>query len=396
MKKIFKLMMLPVMVLPLLFTSCDTDTDSNPQLDLSHLADGFVLNVPATATNNTYDLGSAKSLTLTCSQPNYGGVPYPVRYYVQASIDPAFAEGDTTVAYKELSTSYLTAKMAVDATELNNALVDLYKEANPDSNIPETMPVYIRLRAIIDGTDLGQTFSNVITLPSVKATYIAPNAELPEQLYVIGSSIQTAWTSWKVVPPVYGMKGNYYTMVYIPAGGQFKWGTYNGDWRGYNRLRTINDKAGAGISDADGDNHNIGVDNGGWYILHFVGEITPDGKNILYDLNIYPGAAYVMGAAAGGSWTDGDAAWQLTAPTDQTGLWESPTFTADGELRAYIKLPGIDWWRTEFSIYKGECYWRNFDIPNNWATNVGAEYSVQVSAGQKLYVNFDLNTAEVK
>ena len=73
MKKIFfKLMLLPAMVLPLLFTSCSDDNDSNPTLDLSHAADGFVLNTPAYAENNTYDLASANNLTLTCSQPNYG------------------------------------------------------------------------------------------------------------------------------------------------------------------------------------------------------------------------------------------------------------------------------------------------------------------------------------
>ena len=49
-------MLLPALVLPLLFTSCDEDRDSNPKLDLSHVADGFVLNTPALAENNTYDL----------------------------------------------------------------------------------------------------------------------------------------------------------------------------------------------------------------------------------------------------------------------------------------------------------------------------------------------------
>ena len=90
MKKIFKFMLLPALVLPLLFTSCDEDRDSNPTLDLSHLAEGFVLNTPALAENNTYDFYNAKNLVLTCSQPNYGGVPYPVKYYAQVSIDPAF------------------------------------------------------------------------------------------------------------------------------------------------------------------------------------------------------------------------------------------------------------------------------------------------------------------
>lgn len=399
-KKIFNIgwMFSLLAVAALTLTSCEKDDDSNPTLDLSHAKDGFVLNVPANAVNNTYDLVSASSVELTCSQPNYGGVPYVTRYYVQVAIDGAFVN-DTTIAHKELSTSYTSAKLAVDASEMNSAIVELFQDANPDTDYPdEARPVYVRLRAVLDAIEpyasQSTSYSNIITLPSVLASYQAPAAELPEQLYVIGSSIQTAWTSWKVVSPVYGLAGDYFTMIYVPAGGQFKWGTYNGDWRGYDRLRTITDKASAGITDADGDNHNIGVENGGWYTLLFEAEIV--GSSVQYDLTIYPAAAYVIGAVAGGSWTDSEAAWALTAPADNTGLWQSPAFTAGGELRAYIKVPSIDWWRTEFTLYQGNLYWRNVDIPANWAENVGSDYSVQGSTGQKLYVDFDKYTGEVK
>ncbi len=375
-------------------TSCEKDIDSNPTLDLSHVSQGFVLNTPANASNNTYDLAAASSVELTCTQPNYGdGVPYAVRYYVQVSDNSSFGS-DASAAYKELSTSYTTAKMHVDAREINDAVVGLFQEANPDTDYPNAAkPIYIRLRAIIDGTEnMGETYSNVITLANTLATYQAPAAELPTQLYVVGSSIQNAWSSWKVVPQVYGLAGNYYTMVYVPDGGAFKWGTYENDWRGYDRVRKIIDNAGAGLS-ADGDG-NIAVAKGGWFVLHFVGEIV--GSSIQYDLTVEPGAAYIIGPAAGDSWTDGDEAWKLTAPADQNGEWVSPAFTGSGELRAYIKVPGIDWWRTEFTLYKGTCYWRLVDIPNNWAENVGADYSVTTAVGQKLYVNFDQNTASVK
>lgn len=399
MKNIFKLMMLPMLAAPLLFASCSEDTDSNPTLDLSHVDEGFVLNTPANAENNTYDLANADGLELTCTQPNYGqGVPYVVNYYVQVAIDKNFLT-DTTTTHTELSSKYTTAKMDVNASEMNNALVELWQSAHPDESVPASMPVYVRLRACIDGTSnayLGQTYSNTITLPSVKATYVAPDATYPDNLFVVGSSIQTAWTSWKVVPPVYGLSGNYYTMIYVPAGGSFKWGTYNNDWRGYSRLTAINDKANAGISESTDGNSNIIVANGGWYVLHFVGEITSDGKNINYTLNIYPGAAYIIGAAAGGDWTDGNAAWAMKAPADASGNWESPAFTGAGELRAYIKIPGIDWWRTEFTLYQGALFFRNVDMPDNWASNVGSDYSVTCAAGQKLYVNFDANTGEVK
>ena len=103
-----------------------------------------------------------------------------------------------------------------------------------------------------------------------------------------------------------------------------------------------------------------------------------------------------MGAAAGGAWDEANAAWALQAPADQTGEWVSPAFAGSGELRAYIRVPGLEWWRTEFTLYKGNVFYRKDNIVDNWASNVGEEYSVNCSPGQKLYINFDKNTGEVK
>ena len=396
MKKIFKFMLLPALVLPLLFTSCDDDRDSNPTLDLSHVADGFVLNTPAVAENNTYDLISAKSLRLTCSQPNYGGVPYSMRYYVQVSIDPAFVS-DGTATHTELATFYRTADMQVNATEINNAIVALFQAANPDTSVPAEMPVYIRLRAVIgDATDtsLGETFSNTITLRSVKATYEAPDAKFTDNLYLIGSSIQTPWKSWKPIPKVFGLEGNYYGIIYLPAGGEFKWGTENNDYRGINRLKEINDEAGAEIS--AGEEQNIKVTNAGWYTLLFKGKITEDKKNIDWTLTVYPTQICLIGTCIGQSeWGFADNT-ALTAPADQNGEWVSPAFTASSELRVSVKVGKLDWYRTEFTLYKGNVFWRRYDIVNNWAETEGADYSVTTQVGQKLYINFDNYSAEVK
>ena len=397
MKKIFKFMLLPALVLPLLFTSCDDDRDSNPTLDLSHVADGFVLNNPAVAENNTYDLISAKYLTLTCSQPNYGGAPYSVKYYVQVSIDPKFVS-DPTATHTELATFYRTAKMEVNASEVNNAIVALFQAANPDTSIPEEMPVYIRLRAVVsDAMDpiLGETFSNTITLPSVKATYEAPDAKFTDNLYLIGSSIQDPWKSWKAIPQAFGLSGNYYGVIYLPAGGEFKWGTENNDYRGFNRLKDIKDEANAGIS--EGDEHNIKVANAGWYTLLFKGKITEDKKNIDWTLSVYPTKVYLFGGCMNqtGDWAFNDS-FALTAPADKDGEWVSPAFTGSAELRASVKVGDLDWYRTEFTIYKGDLFWRRYDIVNNWAETEGAAYSVTTQVGQKLYINFDTYKAEVK
>ena len=390
-------MMLPLMVLPLIFASCDTDDGSNPKLDLSHVSEGFVLNTPAYAENNTYDLVNSEGVWLTCSQPNYGGgVPYVVNYYVQVSLDPTFAQGNADAAYTELPSSYYLAKMQVNARELNDAVVELYQKAHPDAvTVPEKVTTYIKLRACIDGgmdKKLGETFSNVITLPSVHATYVAPDAEFKPNLFVIGSSIQEAWTSWKEVPKLAGIDGQYFTVIYVPAGGEFKWGTAEGDYKDYNALNSVTDKANAGAQ-ANGDFNNIQFTNGGWYTLYFKGTITPDGKSIDYDLTIYPAEVYIFGNSNGGIWEFNDS-WKLTAPADASTDWVSPPFAAAGELRVSIKIPGIDWYRSEFTIYKGNLFFGN--PTEDWAKNFGSDYSVQCAPGKKLYVNFDKNTAEVK
>lgn len=398
MKKIFKFMLLPALVLPLLFTSCDEDRDSNPKLDLSHVADGFVLNTPALAENNTYDLKSAKSLKLTCSQPNYGGIPYVVRYYVQVSIDPKFIS-DPTATHTELATSYKTAEMEVNASEVNDAVVALFQAANPDTSVPDEMPIYIRLRAVIDITadsNLGETYSNVITLPSVKATYEAPDAKFTDNLFLIGDGIQTSWQSWKAIPQVWGVTGNYYGVIYMQAGGEFEWGTENNDYRGYNRLKEINDEAGAGIT--EGDEHKIKVANAGWYTLYFKGKITEDKKNIDWALTIYPTQVYLLGACMNQTcdpWVF-DEAYALKAPADKNGKWESPAFLASAELRAAVKVGTLNWYRTEFTIYNGNLFWRRNNIVKSWAETEGEAYSVTTTVGQKLYIDFDNNTAEVK
>ena len=391
-------MLLPALVLPLLFTSCDEDRDSNPTLDLSHLAEGFVLNTPALAENNTYDLKSAKNLVLTCSQPNYGDAPYAVKYYAQVSIDPAFVN-DPTTTHTELATYAENASnLEFNASEANDAIVSLFQAANPDTSVPEEMPIYVRLRGVISGTlnqTLGETYSNVITLPSVKATYEAPDAKFTDNLFLIGSSIQTPWQSWKAIPKVEGLDGNYYGIIYVPAGGEFKWGTENNDYRGINRLKEINDEAGAGIS--AGEEQNIKVANAGWYTLLFKGKITEDKKNIEWTLSVYPTKVYILGGSVemSGTWAFDDA-YALTAPADKNGKWVSPAFTASAELRAAVKVGDLDWYRTEFTVYKGNLFWRRYDIVNSWTETEGADYSVTTQVGQKLYIDFDNYTAEVK
>ena len=353
------------------------------------------MNTPALAENNTYDPYYAKNLVLTCSQPNYGGVPYPVKYYAQVSIDPAFVS-DPTVTHKELATyAENPSSLDFDAYEVNKAIVSLFRAANPDANLPDEMPVYIRLRAVIGGAlnqTLGETYSNVITLPSVKATI--PDAKFTDNLFLIGSSIQTPWESWKPIPQVFEKNGEYYGIIYVPAGGEFNWGTEINDKLGINQIKEINDVAGAGIT--AGDDQNLKVANAGWYTLHFKGKISKDKKNINWTLTVYKTQVCLIGACIGQTnWGFADEN-ALTPPDDPSGDWVSPAFTAGSELRVAVKVGDCEWWSTEFTILKGDVFWRKQKVIDGWKKDVGSDYSVSTTPGQKLYVNFDTNKAEVK
>ena len=70
MKNLYKLFTLTMGLLAL--SACE----SNPVLNEP---DTFVLNVPAFASNNVYDLKNSESLELTCTQPDYG-IPMATTY----------------------------------------------------------------------------------------------------------------------------------------------------------------------------------------------------------------------------------------------------------------------------------------------------------------------------
>lgn len=391
MKNIIKSLLAPAVALAVLpfMASCETDTDSNPTLQ--HPT-SFVLNTPAYAENNVYDLANSESVNLTTTQPDYG-FPVVTTYEVQVSLNQAFtevtgAEVPETVNYETLMSTYDKANMDVSAEEMNNAIVSLYQQDFGGDPSGKVLDVYVRLAAHVANADNSYCYSNVIKLPVV-ISYIAT---MPKVVYVAAESIHGG-TEGKALAPVFGLDAQWYGMVYMSAGASLTWGDADAQDNGA-AVTTFDDQADAGLSEAaDG---GIAFANAGWYVLHFSASIADN--TLTSKLTVYPGAAYTTGAPSygEGDWLDGDASKALTAPADASGEWVSPAFIAGGELRAYIKVPGLDWWRTEFTLYQGNLYWRNVDIPDNWAKNVGSDYSVSCEAGARLYVNFDYDTGRVE
>jgi hypothetical protein len=380
MKKIYKSLLLAMVACLPFLTSCKDDHGSNPTL---RIPASFELNMPAFAVNNVYDLPAAETLNLTTSQPDYGDIPLAVTYAPQISLDGS--------AWEELATTFTSTDIQLSTALLNSKILELYRAAHEDADPEGVLPLNIRLRAYLADSDIknfGQVYSNAITV-NVLSYDIPSDVTLPEQIVVCGNSIADAWKTWKPCAPVYGREGKFYTMIYNNADG-FKWGFKENDWFGYDLINEIDNQV-DGLEITAASDGNIVFSKAGWYVLEFICKIV--GPEVQTKLVVAPGAAGVTGAAVdNGSWSG----VAMTAPASKDGNWTFSDFTGTGELRAYITVPGEDWWRTEFTLYQGELYWRTVDIPQNWAENVGPEYSVEVSSGKTLKINFDTNTGSVE
>lgn len=387
MKNLFNILFAVLFALPV-FTACNTDNGSNPVLNEP---DTFVLNTPAYAANNVYDLKNASTLELACSQPDYG-FPASTTYAVQVSLEADFkdATADTKANYATLESTYTTAKMNVVASELNSALLDLWTAANGETTAFPTDPisVYVRLKAAITDSGRGVCYSNVINLPKVLGTKEASSLAPPKTLFVVGSMLNN-WGVWKPMVAVTGLDGQFWTMIYFDANSEFKFGTKQNEYIGVTDKRlTITDKANAGVAGDD----NIKVTTAGWYIVYV--KATVKNNDYAFAMTFYPGEVYLFGNSTGGSWAYTDT-WKFTAPDNKDGNFVSPAMTASGEVRMCVKTE-VDWWRTEFTLYKGEIFYReNQAINDSWNADKGSDYSVQGAAGKVMQLNFTAGTGEI-
>ena len=78
-------------------------------------------------------------------------------------------------------------------------------------------------------------------------------------------------------------------------------------------------------------------------------------------------------------------------PATKDGDFVSPAFAhaadSDSGLRAYVKIPGQDWWKSEFMVFGKKLVYRGAGDDQE---------RVAVTAGQKMYVNFSNDTGDIK
>lgn len=369
------------------FSACEKQ-DNTPVLQEPTT---FVLNEPAYK-NNLYDLENSTSIELSCSQPDYGFTA-ATTYAVEVSLT---GEWNTEAGKSAvLGTTYSTARMNVDASELAAALTSL-SGIEDESRFPFVSEVHVRLKASLTASGEGVIYSNAVVLPNVRIHFALPAVAAPQDMYLIGDCNGWDWGAAYAMVPGYdnaeangndGSHSEFWCVAYLPQGG-FKVNfakAWDGNERGFAQVTAV-DNASAGLSDSGG---NIGVATAGWYIV--VVRTTVEGRDVNYTVEVNKPDVYLMGTNAPvNDWSINEANL-FTVPSTPDGDFVSPAFAydtdGDGGVRACVSIEGLDWWKTEFMIFDGVLKYR--------ATGPDQE-RVNGTKGQVLKINFLKGTGEIK
>lgn len=384
MKNIIKSALLVVMSLTLM-TACSDDNDSNPTIQSPT---EFKLNTPALE-NTPIDLANSSKIILTCSQPNYGYTA-SVQYTVQVATDENMTDA------VELSETSSSAKVAINADLLASALTNIYVEkGKTEADFPMDVKAYFRLKAnivtsngnVVEGTE---KLSNVVSLNNIHLLFSLPPVNLPSHVYAVGSFCDWKWDNCFDMVQVYGTDNTFWRLVYIDDSG-IKFNSaaeWNGSEVGYAGI-TVSGDCKDDIIDKDG---NIASSKPGWYLVIVTTSVV--NREIHYDVQFNKPTIWLIGPAAGSTdYAEEAEGWSFTVPTTKDGDFVSPAFAGsvpggDGDgVRMYVKVPGHDWWHSEFVVLSDKIEYR--------ATG-GDQARAAGSAGQKVYLNFAKGTGEIK
>lgn len=384
MKNIIKSALLVVMSLTLM-TACSDDNDSNPSIQTPT---EFKLNTPALV-NTPIDLANSSKIMLTCSQPNYGYTA-SVQYTVQVATDENMTDA------VELSETSNSAKVEIDANLLASTLTNIYVEkGKTEADFPMDVKAYFRLKAnivtsngnVVEGTEI---LSNVVSLNNIHLLFSLPAINLPKNVYVTGSFCDWDWSKSFDMVQVYGTEDTFWRLVYIDDSG-IKLNTateWNGSEVGFAGI-TVSGDCKDEIIDKDG---NIASSKPGWYLVIVTTSVV--NREIHYDVQFNKPTIWLIGPAAGSAdYAQEAKGWSFDVPPTKDGDFVSPAFAGsvpggDGDgVRMYVKVPGHDWWHSEFVVLSDKIEYR--------ATG-GDQARAAGSAGQKVYLNFAKGTGEIK
>lgn len=234
MKKI--LMLFATLLSVAAFTGCSDDEDPKAKQP----TDKNFLNVPPLS-QQTYELKTAGTVQLTCSQPDYGVGTNPT-YAVQVSLSEDFATMPTgpdvfdaanAMPFCELPYTTTNTKLEVPAKDIANGISSIlgYTDISQyEGRTAYSGPIYLRVRSYfpkLDG-ELAEYYSiesNPVKLVDV-ISY--PTVRQPAWIYLVGAP--SGWTdpyevnagfyeNWALYEPDNGIgKDVYYGTFFIPDG----------------------------------------------------------------------------------------------------------------------------------------------------------------------------------
>lgn len=383
MKKILKSTLLLMMGMGL-FVACETDNDSNPTVQTPTQ---FTVNTPVFA-NTLVDLANSSNIDLTWSQPNYG-FPLVAKYDVEVSTSQDMANAQV------VQTASGDPKASVDAALLASTLTNMLLESgHTEDEFPMEIPVYFRVKAYVQTTasevvENTTILSNVVALNKVRLLFSLPPVATPEQLYLIGEFCNWEWSKSLKMVQCYDGANVFWHMVYIGEGG-IKFNieqAWDGSEVGFAGLHSVTGDLAGEIIDSGG---NIASSTPGWYLM--IVTCNVEGRNVNYDVQFNKPEVWLMGTVTPTqSWSELEDGCMFTVPAAADGEFVSPAFAndaaADSGVRAYVKVPGFDWWKTEFMVFDKKIVYRGMG---------GDQERVTATAGQKLYLNFTTETGEIK
>ena len=238
----------------------------------------------STPVNTLVDIDGFLYIPFEWSEPDYW---WPSSLYYRLEVSPtnewnvstdeaaADKTGELEADYAVLTpTNLRSLSSEVSVEELNWALTQICHWS--EDNMPDCQPVYVR--CVAKGYNYSnQCYSNVVSL-EVKPHYVATLDPPVNLWYMVGNCIgDGSWWNNEAssvgvsLIPTYSaydtdgtsMDGSMY-IGYFPEGGQFKFIHVPGDWS--EQLNFYNVKnPGTFLSDEDGDNHNIGITEAGYY-----------------------------------------------------------------------------------------------------------------------------------
>ena len=369
-----------------LLTACESDRDSNPTV-LTPTSE-FRLYTPAMA-NATLDLANSNTIELVCAQqPNYG-FPARTTYVVQMATKQDMSD------MVELNEEHLSPKIDVDAALVASTLTTMKTDQGLDeSAFPMNIPVYFRIRAYMSETSTNkpvpgtEVLSNVVSLNNVLLAYSLPPVNLPDNLYIVGNFNGWSWDSALQMVQCYDGANVFWHMVYIDDSG-IKFNTakdWNGNEKGFNDI-TVSGELASQIKDGGG---NISSSQPGWYLM--IATASVSGRNVVYDVQFNKPEVWLIGTVTPtGGWDELMDGCLFDVPTTSDGSFVSPAFSNkaadDSGVRAYVKIPGFDWWKSEFMVFNQKIVYRGMG---------GDQDRVGGAAGQKLYLNFGNETGDIK